>query len=283
MFTADKFTEYNVLDTGGGEKLEDIGGIILQRPDPQVIWERQRPDIWKPHAVYDRSNSGGGSWRYIKKVPERWTVSYGQLKFFIRPTGFKHIGLFPEQSANWDYIISSIKQSGRSIRMLNLFAYTGGATLAAVSAGASVVHVDAAKSMNDWAKENMQLSGLQGEVRFIADDCLKFVQREIRRGSSYDAIVMDPPSFGRSGNSVWKIEEGLFELVSECAKLLSGKPLFFIINSYTTGLSDAVTANMLEIAVRSRLGGRIESGTLVLPQKDSGVVLPCGTTARWHV
>jgi 23S rRNA (cytosine1962-C5)-methyltransferase len=282
MFTADKFTEYTVLDTGDGEKLEDIGGIILQRPDPQVIWGRSKPEIWKPHAVYERSSSGGGSWRYIKKIPERWTISYGQLKFFIKPTGFKHIGLFPEQSANWDYIISSIKQSGRSIRVLNLFAYTGGATLAAASAGASVVHVDAAKSMNDWAKENMQLSKLDAEVRFIADDCMKFVQREIRRGSVYDAIVMDPPSFGRSGNSVWKIEDGLYELVSECAKLLSKTPLFCIINSYTTGLSDAVTANMLEIAVRSRLGGRIESGTLVLPQKSSGVVLPCGTTARWH-
>lgn len=283
MFLADKFTEYAVLDTGGGEKLEDIGGIILQRPDPQVIWERQRPDIWKPHAVYERSPSGGGGWKYIKKMPERWTISCGSLKFFIRPTGFKHIGLFPEQSVNWDYITSSIKQSGRAVRMLNLFAYTGGATLAAVRAGASVVHVDAAKSMNDWAKENMQLSNLDGEVRFIADDCMKFVQREIRRGSAYDAIVMDPPSFGRSGNSVWKIEDGLFGLVSECAKLLSNKPLFFIINSYTTGLSDVVTANMLEIALKSRLGGRIESGTLALPQRGSGVVLPCGTTARWHV
>lgn len=282
MFLADKFTEYAVLDTGAGEKLEDIGGIILQRPDPQVIWERQRPDIWKPHAAYERSTSGGGSWKYIKKVPERWTISFGSLKFFIRPTGFKHIGLFPEQSANWDYIQSSIKQSGREVRMLNLFAYTGGATLAALAAGASVVHVDAAKSMNDWAKENMQLSGLEGEARFIADDCLKFVQREIRRGSVYDAIVMDPPSFGRSANKVWKIEEGLYELVSECARLLSKTPLFFIINSYTTGLSDVVTANMLEIAVRSRLGGSIESGTLALPQKDSDVVLPCGTTARWH-
>ncbi len=283
MFIADRLKEYTVLDTGGGEKLEDIGGIILQRPDPQAIWERQKPDIWKPHAVYDRSPSGGGSWRFIKKVPERWTISYGKLKFYIRPTGFKHIGLFPEQSVNWDYITKSIKERGRNIRLLNLFAYTGGATLAALAAGASAVHVDAAKSMNDWAKENAQLSGLPDEARYIADDCLKFVQREIRRGSVYDAIVMDPPSFGRSGSNVWKIEEDLFSLVSECAKLLSKTPLFFIVNAYTTGLSDIVTANMLEIAIRSRIGGRIESGTLALPQKDSKVLLPCGTTARWHI
>ncbi len=282
MFLADKLKEYTVLDTGGGEKLEDVGGIVLQRPDPQAIWERQKPDIWKPQAVYDRSPSGGGSWRFIKKVPDRWAISYGKLKFYIRPTGFKHIGLFPEQSVNWDYIMKSIKESGRSVRLLNLFAYTGGATVAALAAGASVVHVDAAKSMNDWAKENVQLSGLGGEVRFLADDCLKFVQREIRRGSVYDAIVMDPPSFGRSGSNVWKLEDSLFPLIAECAKLLSKTPLFFIVNAYTTGLSDIVTANMLEIAIRSRLGGSIESGTLALPQKHSNVVLPCGTTARWH-
>jgi 23S rRNA (cytosine1962-C5)-methyltransferase len=282
MFVADKWSDYAVLDTGGGEKLEDIGGIILQRPDPQVIWEKQKPEDWKPHAVYDRSDTGGGSWRYIKKVPDRWTISYGKLKFYIRPTGFKHIGLFPEQSANWDYIMKSIQESGRKIRMLNLFAYTGGATVAGAAAGASVVHVDAAKSMNDWAKENMVLSGIDGDVRYIADDCLKFVQREQRRESYYDAIVMDPPSYGRSGTKVWKIEDSLFTLIEECAKLLSDKPLFFIINSYTTGLSDVVTANMLEIIVRGKFGGKIESGTLVLPQKNSKVVLPCGTTARWR-
>ena len=282
MFVADKLTEYTLLDTGGGEKLEDVGGIILQRPDPQAIWERQSPSLWKPHAVYERSQSGGGGWRYIKKVPERWTIGYGRLKFYIRPTGFKHIGLFPEQSANWEYITKSIKAFGGKVRMLNLFAYTGGATLAALKAGAGVVHVDAAKSMNDWAKENMMLSRLGGDVRFIADDCLKFVQREQRRGNFYDAIVMDPPSFGRSGNRVWKIEDSLFELIRECAKLFSDTPLFFIVNAYTTGLSDIVTANMLEIALRSRIGGSIESGTLALPQKGSKVLLPCGTTARWH-
>jgi 23S rRNA (cytosine1962-C5)-methyltransferase len=282
MFIADKWSDYTLLDTGGGEKLEDIGGIILQRPDPQAIWERQRPEIWKPHAVYERSDTGGGSWRYLKKVPERWTVSYGKLKFYIRPTSFKHIGLFPEQSVNWDYIMKSVRESGRKISMLNLFAYTGGATAAAAAAGAGVVHVDAARSMNDWAKENLALSGIEGDVRFIADDCLKFVQREQRRGNTYAAIVMDPPSFGRSGSKVWKIEDDLFTLISECAKLLSEEPLFLIVNSYTTGLSDAVTANMLEIAIRGKLGGKTESGTLSLPQKGSKILLPCGTTARWH-
>jgi 23S rRNA (cytosine1962-C5)-methyltransferase len=281
MWIADKTGDYALIDTGGGEKLEDVGGIVLQRPDPQVIWERTQPRLWKPHAVYDRSNSGGGSWRFIKRVPEKWTISFGPLKFYVRPTGFKHIGVFPEQAANWDYIRKTIADSGREIRVLNLFAYTGGATLAALSAGASVVHVDAAKSMNEWAKENAQLSGLSGgSVRYIADDCGKFVQREQRRGNRYDAIIMDPPSYGRSGNSVWKIEDALYGLVKGCAALLSDHPLFFIINSYTTGLSDVVSRNMLALCMPG--GGRVESGTLALPQKDAAVLLPCGTTARWH-
>ena len=283
MFLADHFDEYTVLDTGGGEKLENVGGMILQRPDPQVIWDKTNPAIWNPHAVYERSSTGGGSWRYIKNVPDRWTVSFGTLKFLIRPTGFKHIGIFPEQSVNWEFISSRIRERGRSVRVLNLFAYTGGATLAALSAGADVVHVDAAKSMNEWAKENAQVSGLGGgDVRYIADDCHKFVLREQRRGNTYDAIIMDPPSYGRSGSKVWKIEQDLFPLIQDCAKLLSDSPLFFIVNSYTTGLSDIVTRNMLEICVGSRFGGTVESGTLVLPQKDSGVLLPCGTTARWQ-
>lgn len=201
----------------------------------------------------------------------------------MRPTGFKHIGLFPEQSANWDYIADSINKSGRKIRVLNLFAYTGGATLAALSAGANVVHVDAAKSMNEWAKENAVLSGFGGaDVRYIADDCHKFVLREQRRGNQYDAIIMDPPSYGRGGGNVWKIEDNLYPLIADCAKLLSDKPLFFIVNSYTTGLSDIVSKNMLEICVGSKFGGSVESGTLCLPQKNSKVVLPCGTTARWE-
>lgn len=281
MFVADHLNEYTLLDTGGGEKLEDVGGILLQRPDPQAIWERTKPQLWKPHAVYERANTGGGSWRFIKKVPEKWTLGFGPLKFFVRPTGFKHIGVFPEQSVNWEYIRKAITDSGRNIRLLNLFAYTGGATLAALSAGASVVHVDAAKSMNEWAKENAQLSGLSGaDVRYIADDCGKFVHREQRRGSRYDAIVMDPPSYGRSGGSVWKIEDALFALVKDSAALLSDDPLLFIINSYTTGLSDVVSRNMLSLCMPRK--GVIESGTLALPHRDSAVLLPCGTTARWH-
>ncbi len=280
MFIADNLREYTVLDTGDGEKLEDVGGIVLQRPDPQVIWEKSNPDIWKPHAVYDRSETGGGSWRFIKKVPERWTIELAGLKFHVRPTGFKHIGVFPEQSANWEYIRQRVAGAGRPANVLNLFAYTGGATLAALSAGASVVHVDAAKSMNDWAKENARLSGLgDADVRFIADDCHKFVLREQRRGRRYDGIVMDPPSYGRSDNSVWKIEQSLFPLVRDCAALLSDNPLFFIINSYTTGLSDVVTRNMLAQCLPK---GKIESGTLVLPQKGSDILLPCGTTSRWQ-
>jgi 23S rRNA (cytosine1962-C5)-methyltransferase len=280
MFIADQTGDYAVLDTGGGEKLENIGGIIMQRPDPQVIWERSSGEPWQPHAVYDRSQSGGGSWRFIKKVPEKWTVTIGGLKFIVRPTGFKHIGVFPEQSFNWDYIAQRIKGAKRPVRLLNLFAYTGGATVAALSAGASVVHVDAAKSMNDWAKDNVKLLGLEdAPVRFIADDCQKFVQREQRRGNTYDAIVMDPPSYGRSQSGVWKIEDALFELVKDCAKILSDDPIFFIINSYTTGLSDVVARNMLSLCMS---GGHVESDTLVLPQKNSGVYLPCGTTARWQ-
>ncbi len=283
MFLADQFKEYTVLDTGDGEKLEDVGGFILQRPDPQVIWAKSNPKLWKPHAVYDRSDTGGGKWRFIKQVPQRWSISYDKLLFYVRPTGFKHIGLFPEQSANWDYIAQSIRQSGRKIKVLNLFAYTGGATIAALNAGASVVHVDAAKSMNEWAKENAVLSGLGGaDVRYIADDCHKFVQREQRRGATYDAIIMDPPSYGRGGGSVWKIEDNLYPLMQDCVKLLSDKPLFFIVNSYTTGLSDIVSRNMLEMCVGSKFGGSVESGTLCLPQKNSKVVLPCGTTARWE-
>jgi 23S rRNA (cytosine1962-C5)-methyltransferase len=281
MWIADKTGDYALLDSGGGEKLEDVGGIVLQRPDPQAIWARTRPQLWKPHAVYDRADTGGGSWRFIKKVPERWTIGIGGLKFAVRPTGFKHIGVFPEQAVNWEYIRKAIAESGRSIRLLNLFAYTGGATLAALLAGASAVHVDAAKSMNEWARQNASASGLSGgSVRYITDDCGKFVQREQRRGSRYDAIIMDPPSYGRSGSSVWKIEDMLFSLVRDCAALLSGDPLFFILNSYTTGLSDVVSRNMLTLCMPG--GGRVESGTLALPHKGGAVLLPCGTTARWR-
>jgi len=280
MFVAQGWKEYTLLDTGGGEKLEDVGGILLQRPDPQAIWERTRPALWQPHAVYERSDTGGGSWRFLKRVPDKWTVRFGAFAFYVRPTGFKHIGVFPEQAANWQYIRECVAGAGRPVRLLNLFAYTGGATLAALSAGASVVHVDAARSMNDWAKENVRLSELDGEVRFIADDCRKFVLREQRRGNRYDAIVMDPPSYGRSTGGVWKLERDLFGLVADCAALLSDTPLLFIVNSYTTGLSDIVTRNMLALCMPP--GGHLDSGTLALPQRDSNLLLPCGTTARWR-
>jgi len=281
MFLASGLKGYTVLDTGDGEKLEDVGGIILQRPDPQAIWEKSRPDLWRPHAVYERSNTGGGKWRFLKKVPERWTIELAGLKFYVRPTGFKHIGVFPEQAANWEYIRRRIAESGRKVSVLNLFAYTGGATLASLSAGASVVHVDAAKSMNEWAKENARLSGLaDGDVRFIADDCHKFVLREQRRGRRYDAIVMDPPSYGRSDSGVWKIEQSLYPLVKDCAALLTDDPLFFIINSYTTGLAPGVLSNVLRVALSAR-GGRIEAAEVGLPVERANLVLPCGASGRW--
>ncbi len=279
MLIAKHTYDYSLLDSGGGEKLEKIGDITLQRPEPQAIWERTNPQLWHPHAIFDKEKSGG--WRFVKKTPQSWPVSFGCFNMIIRPTVSKHIGVFPEQAVNWEYISSQIRNSSRSIKMLNLFAYTGGATLAALSAGAFVVHVDAAKSINGWAKENASLSGLSGApVRFIADDCKKFVSRELRRGSKYDAIIIDPPSYGKSGNSVWKIEDDLFSLVGNCASLLSGNPLFFIINSYTTGLSSVVSRNILSLCLGKQ--GRIIADTLVIPQKDSDVFLPCGTTARWQ-
>ncbi len=284
MFLADEIREYTILDTGDGMKLENWNGIVLARPDPQVIWEKQFPDLWrKAHGVYHRSSSGGGSWEFQKKLPERWTVAFRNLKFYVRPTNFKHTGLFPEQSANWAFLMDQISKSGRKPKVLNLFAYSGAASAACASCGAQVTHVDAAKSMNAWAKENLALSGLADRpVRFLADDCLKFVLREQRRGNRYDGIIMDPPSYGRgSGGSVWKIEDDLFELVKEAAKLLSDQPLFFLISSYTTGLSSVVCANMLQLTVKSQHGGKITGGDLCIPVKNSQVLLPCGTSTRW--
>lgn len=277
MFFADKIKDYQVLDTGDGMKLERWGDITLARPDPQTIWPKQRPELWKKaDALYHRSSKGGGAWQFNTKLPERWTVSYGPLKFYVRPTGFKHTGLFPEQSANWQFCMDTLRAGDK---VLNLFAYTGGATLACASAGASVVHVDSAKSMVGWARENAALSKLADRpIRWIVDDCLKFVKREQRRGNRYDGIIMDPPSYGRGADGqVWKVEENLFELVEEAAKLLTDNPRFFIISSYTTGLSGVVTANMLRIVTN---GGSVEAGDLVIPTK-TGVLLPCGTTARW--
>ncbi|MGI6152625.1 MAG: class I SAM-dependent methyltransferase [Christensenellaceae bacterium] len=287
MFVADKWTDYKVLDTGGGMKLERWGETLLARPDPQVIWQKQRPELWgEAHATYERSGSGGGKWRYHKKVPERWTVRYRELSFYVRPTGFKHTGLFPEQAANWDFMMEKIRAAQRNIRVLNLFAYTGGATLACAVAGASVVHIDAAKSMNGWAKENLALSGLaERPVRILADDCMKFVKREQRRGNRYDAVIMDPPSYGRGADgNVFRTEDNIFELVSQTVELLSDEPLFFVINSYTTGLSSVVTENILRLCLhsRGRGDGKYEAGDLVLPIEGQDVWLPCGTTTRWY-
>lgn len=277
MFFADKLKDYEILDTGDGMKLERWGGITLARPDPQTIWPKQRPELWrKADALYHRSSKGGGAWQFNTKLPERWTVGYGPLKFYVRPTGFKHTGLFPEQSANWQFCMDNLRPGDK---VLNLFAYTGGATLACAQAGASVVHVDSAKSMVGWARENAALSKLADRpIRWIVDDCLKFVKREQRRGNHYDGIIMDPPSYGRGADGqIWKVEENLFELVEEAAKLLTDNPRFFIISSYTTGLSGVVTANMLRIVAP---GGNVDSGDLVIPTQ-TGVLLPCGTTARW--
>ncbi len=284
MFLADTGGGYEILDTGDGMKLESWGGIVLSRPDPQVIWPKARPALWqKADGEYMRSSSGGGQWRFLKKLPERWTVEVSGLSFYVRPTGFKHTGLFPEQCANWQFMQKAVADSGRrDVSVLNLFAYTGGATVACAKAGAAVTHVDAAKSMVAWAKENAALSGLlDAPIRYMVDDCLKFVLREQRRGRRYDGIVMDPPSYGRgSGGQVWKVEKDLFSLVAETAKLLSDDPLFFIINSYTTGLSAEVSANMLRMAIPSP--GIIDRDDLALPVRNSDMVLPCGTTARWH-
>lgn len=285
MFIADKWKSYIVLDTGNKEKLESLNGVVLRRPDPQTVWEPQFPALWsKADAHYMRSSEGGGHWDFAKKLPERWTLSYGPLKFYVRPTGFKHTGLFPEQAANWDFIMDKIAGAERDISVLNLFAYTGGATVSALYAGASVCHVDAAKSMVSWAKENVELSGLSDKpVRYIVDDCLKFVLREQRRGNKYHAIIMDPPSYGRGAEGqVWKIEDSIDELVRECAKLLSD-PLFFIINSYTTGLSPVVTQNLLNQYVTSGFNGSVEAGDLCLPVQNSNILLPCGATARWSI
>ena len=283
MSTADNWKDYEVLDTAHGEKLERWGNVLLRRPDPQVIWKKEgNPALWKKaDGFYHRSKSGGGSWEFSKKLPDRWQISYGKLKFFVRPTGFKHTGLFPEQAVNWDYIGKKISGETRKINVLNLFAYTGGATLAAAAAGADVVHVDASKGMVSWAKENLELSGLRDRyVRFIVDDCEKFVAREIKRGHFYDGIIMDPPSYGRGpGGEMWKMEDKIYDLVKLCSNLLSDNPLFFIINSYTTGLAPTVIKNIISLA----LSGKAEAEEIGLPVTSSGIFLPCGATGRMIV
>lgn len=285
MWLADGWKDYEVIDTSSGEKLERWGDYILVRPDPQVIWNTKKSDYrWhNPNGHYHRSNKGGGSWEFFD-LPEQWSVNYRNLTFQLKPFSFKHTGLFPEQAVNWDYMCDRIKGAGRPVKVLNLFAYTGGATVACAGAGASVTHVDASKGMVTWAKENAASSGLKdASVRYLVDDCVKFVQREIRRGNHYDGIVMDPPSYGRGpGGEVWKIEEKIHELVSLCAELLSDDPLFFIINSYTTGLQPAVMAYLINIEVTRRFGGRVSADEIGLPVSGNGLVLPCGATARWE-
>ncbi len=279
MKIAEKWKDYSIIATGDGYKLERWGDVTLLRPDPQVIWPAQIDmSAYKSlNAKYTRSESGGGEWQYLKKMPNEWTVSYGDLKFKVKPMGFKHTGLFPEQAANWETMMGLIKNAGRPINVLNLFAYTGGATVACLSAGASVCHVDASKGMVERAGENVRLSGLGDKpVRFIIDDCKKFVQREIRRGRRYDAIIMDPPSYGRGPNGeMWKIESELYPLVELCSQVLSDNPLFFLINSYTTGLQPMVLENILTLAVKSKFGGRIEAYEVGLPTEE-GICLPCG-------
>lgn len=279
MRIADKWKDYSIIATGDGMKLERWGDVYLLRPDPQVIWpERTDMSAYKSlNAIYNRSESGGGGWKILKKMPQEWVVSYGDLKFLVKPMGFKHTGLFPEQAVNWDRMSELIRAANRPISVLNLFAYTGGATVACLAAGASVCHVDASKGMVERAGENVRLSGLKDKpVRFIIDDCKKFVQREIRRGRKYDAIIMDPPSYGRGPNGeMWKIESELYPLVELCTEVLSDNPLFFLINSYTTGLQPMVLKNILTLTVGAKFKGTVEAYEVGI-KTEEGIDLPCG-------
>ena len=302
MWIADNWRDYEVIDTSGGEKLERWGKYILLRPDPQVIWSTPKKAAeWKKlNAHYHRSSKGGGEWEFFN-LPEQWSISYGNLKFNLKPFSFKHTGLFPEQAVNWDWMNEKIREAlkespDRNLRILNLFAYTGGATVACASAGClhenvtseytgrvTVTHVDASKGMVGWAKENAQLSGLgEAPVRYLVDDCKKFIEREIRRGNKYDAIIMDPPSYGRGpGGEVWKLEESLYPFVELCSTVLTDNPLFVLINSYTTGLQPAVLSYMLNTLISAKYGGRVEADEIGLPVKTNGLVLPCGASGRW--
>ncbi len=285
MYLADKWTDYKLIDSRSGEKLEYWGKYLLRRPDPQAVWSEQSKGApWnKTDAWYHRSNSGGGKWQYFTKLPEKWEIHYRDLTFNIKPMGFKHTGLFPEQAVNWDWFSELIKNAGRPVRALNLFAYTGGATVAALAAGAEVVHVDASKGMVTWAKENVVSSGLGDRpVRYIVDDVIKFVQREGRRKRQYDAIIMDPPSYGRGpSGEVWKIENELYPLIEECMKILSPDPLFFLINSYTTGLSAQILINILTMTMKRKYGGEAAADEIGLPMSANGLILPCGISGRW--
>ena len=276
------FKDYECIDAGNGEKIERFGKIILRRPDPQAMWNSNLDEYKNLDGFYHRSDKGGGYWEYFTKFPPYFSINYKDLTFKVGPTNFKHMGIFPEQSVNWDYMMDKIKKSGRKIKVLNLFAYTGCATMACSKAGADIVHVDASKGMIEWAKENMKLSHLENNsIRFICDDCLKFVQREARRGNKYDAIIMDPPSYGRGPNGeVWKFEDSLYVLIDACNKILSDKPLFFLINSYTTGVSSTVLANILKTTIN--LEGKISCGEVGIPITKRNLVLPCGIYGRWE-
>ena len=285
MWIANQWRDYEVIDTSKGEKLERWGDYLLIRPDPQVIWDTPKTDPgWKKsNGHYHRSSRGGGDWEFFH-LPEQWEITYHDLVFHLKPFKFKHTGVFPEQAVNWDWCAEKIRQAGRPVRVLNLFAYTGGATLSAARAGAGVTHVDASKGMVSWAKENAKSSGLsEAPIRWIVDDCVKFVEREIRRGNTYDAIIMDPPSYGRGPKGeIWKIEDSIFPFLTLCAKLLVKKPLFLLINSYTTGLQPAVLSYMLHTVLDGNFKGIISAKEIGLPVKNSGLILPCGASGRFE-
>jgi 23S rRNA (cytosine1962-C5)-methyltransferase len=284
MWVSSAWSDYELLDCSGGEKLERWGRYILRRPDPQAIWDTpKKPDLWnKADAVYERSTTGGGQWTK-SKVPEGWRIGYKDLSFNVRLMNFKHTGIFPEQASNWDFITEKIQNAGRPIKVLNLFAYTGAATVAAAKAGASVVHVDAAKGMVAYAKENAEASGLaQSPIRYIVDDCRKFIEKEIRRGKKYDAVIMDPPSYGRGPTGeVWKLEDSLYGFLELCTGVISDRPLFMLISSYTTGLSPSVLTYLADTVMSKRFGGSSESGELGLKVKETGLIFPCGSACRW--
>ncbi len=287
MLVSNNWKEYECIDAGNGEKLERWGNVILRRPDPWALWTHDNSEIWNNyHALYHRSDKGGGYWENVKIFPEFWTINYRSLTFKVSPTGFKHTGLFPEQAANWDFIIDKIQNAKRPIKVLNLFAYTGAATMAASYAGATeVVHVDASKGMNDWAKENMNLSHLQNnKIRFICDDCLKFVEREKKRGNKYDAIIMDPPTYGRGpSKELWRFEDSLNKLIDSCLDILSDNPLFLLISSYTKGITPEILNNILVTSIGKRMtGGHISTGELGLKITNSDLNLACGVYGRWE-
>ncbi len=284
MWIADNWTDYEVIDTSNGEKLERWGKYRLVRPDPQVIWDTPRTEKgWKQmNAHYHRSNQGGGEWEFFD-LPEQWSINYKSLTFQLKPFSFKHTGLFPEQATNWDWFSEKIRNAGREVKVLNLFAYTGGATLAAAAAGASVTHVDSSKGMVNWAKENARSSGLENApIRWLIDDCVKFVEREIRRGNHYDGIIMDPPSYGKGPKGeIWKMESSIYPFLELCTQILSKEPLFFLISSYTTGLQPAVLSYMMNTAIVSKFGGKVEADEVGLPVSSNGLVLPCGASGRY--